>query len=144
MGILHICRLFWYGVWLSSVENSFRVFSSSSLHSIIYQYPSHIFCSGPRFLSCIHHASSPGECNPKMHKAFLAAGIIFALDALFVLCNFCYVRRVFSHALDTLEQSQDDALVDEYLVPHAPTIEPMDLRATSVMGALPSCRSTTC
>ena len=72
-----------------------------------------------------------------MHKAFLAAGIIFALDALFVLCNFCYVRRVFSHALDTLEQSQDDALVDEYLVPHAPTIEPMDLRATSVMGALP-------
>lgn len=79
--------------------------------------------------------ASSGACNTKLHKAFLAAAIILALDAVFTLCNYCYVRRVFNHALQSLETSEDDALVEgEFLVPHAPAIEALDLRATAVMG----------
>ena len=45
-------------------------------------------------------------------------------------------QRVYKHALEAIENSEDDLLVGEMLVPQTSVSEdPMDLHATEVMGA---------
>jgi hypothetical protein len=61
--------------------------------------------------ACYIYANYDGSCNAKMHHVFLAVGIIFALDAVFVGCNYFYVQRVYKHALEAIESSQQCFLV---------------------------------